>query len=54
MFKQRLLSFPCQLPHLPVPVCIAVTVFWLPNLKTEVKQMKEQLKHIDCTDSYSF
>lgn len=46
MFKQRFLSFSCQLPHLHMPACIAVTVFWLPNPKTELKQMKEQLKHV--------
>lgn len=29
-----------------MPACIAVTVFWLPNPKTEPEQMKEQLKHV--------
>lgn len=29
-----------------MPACIAVTVFWLPNLETELKQIKEQLKHV--------
>lgn len=29
-----------------MPACIAVTVFRLPNPKPELKQIKEQLKHV--------
>lgn len=52
MFKTGI-SFFCQLPHLHMPACIAVTVLCRPNPKTELKQMKEQLKHVQAAQAHT-